>query len=93
MKPDGIVAFHVTNRFLWLAPVVENIAAAKGLHVALIHDENDNPALRNTDWVLVARSRKVLEQDEIRKATSPIKPIRGLGIWTDDFNNLFEVLK
>ena len=57
MRPDGIVAFHVTNRFLALAPVVEKIALAKGLHVALVHDEPSDRALRNTDWVLVARDR------------------------------------
>lgn len=93
MKPDGIVAFHVTNRFLWLPPVVENIAKAKGLSVALIHDENDNPLLRNTDWVLVARNPAVLAQPAIRERSSPIRAIPGLGVWTDDFNNLFDVLK
>jgi hypothetical protein len=63
------------------------------LHAALIHDENDNPALRNTDWLLVASNPEVLRQDAIRKASSEIQPIPGLGVWTDDFNNLFEVLK
>jgi hypothetical protein len=93
MKPDGVIAFHVTNRFLWLAPVVENIGRAKGLTVALIHDENDDPALRNTDWVLVARNPQVLSQSAIGSRTTPIRGIPGLGVWTDDFNNLFEVLK
>ncbi|MDP1654276.1 MAG: fused MFS/spermidine synthase [Rhodocyclaceae bacterium] len=93
MKADGIVAFHVTNRFLWLPPVIENIARAKGLHVALIHDENDNPLLRNTDWVLVARNPDVLAQEAIRSRSTPIRGIPGLGVWTDDFNNLFDVLK
>lgn len=49
MKPDGVIAFHPTNRFLWLPPVVENIAKPKGLTAALIHEENDNPLLRNAD--------------------------------------------
>lgn len=93
MKPDGIIAFHVTNRFLWLPPVIENIANAKGLKVALIHDENDNPLLRNTDWVLVARNPDVLNQKAIRERSTPIRGIPGLGVWTDDFNNLFAVLK
>ncbi len=93
MKPDGIIAFHVTNRFLWLPPVVENIAKANGLHVVLIHDENDNPLLRNTDWILVARNPAVLAQEPIRSRSMPIRPIPGLGVWTDDFNNLFDVLK
>ncbi|WP_431274926.1 spermidine synthase [Variovorax ureilyticus] len=93
MKPDGIVAFHVTNRFLALAPVVEKIALAKGLHVAFVHDEPADPALRNTDWVLVARDPEVLKREPIRGASSDIAPIPGLQAWTDDYNNLFSVLK
>ena len=93
MKPDGIIAFHITNRFLWLAPVVENICKQKGLSIALIHDENDSPELRNTDWVLVSRNPQMLEQEAIRGRATPIQGIPGLGVWTDDFNNLFEVLK
>lgn len=93
MKPDGIIAFHVTNRFLWLPPVVENIAKAKGPAVALIHDENDNPLLRNTDWILVARNPAVLAQPAIKARSSAIRGIPGLGVWTDDFNNFFDVLK
>lgn len=93
MKPDGIIAFHLTNRFLSLPPVVENIARAKGLAVALIRDENDNPLLRNTDWVLVSRNPEVLAQPAIRSRSTPIDGIPGLGVWTDDFNNLYAVLK
>ena len=93
MRPKGIVAFHVTNRFLALAPVVEKIAQAKGLHVALVHDEPPEPGLRNTDWVLVARDQDVLARDPIRIASSAINPIPGLEPWTDDYNNLFNVLK
>jgi hypothetical protein len=61
--------------------------------VALIHDENDNPALRSTDWVLVSRDPATLQVDAIRRATSVIQPKPGLGVWTDGFNNLFDVLK
>jgi MFS family permease/SAM-dependent methyltransferase len=93
MKPGGIIAFHVTNRFLAMAPVVKNIAAQKGLHAVLIEDEPDGLALNSTDWVLVSRNREVLQQEAIRKVAMPIQAIPGLGVWTDDFNNLFEVLK
>jgi len=93
MRPDGIVAFHVTNRFLDIPPVVEAIAQAHGLHVAHIRDENENPLLRNTDWVLVARDPAVLERAEIRQRAKPIPPIPGLKPWTDDFNNLFAIMK
>lgn len=93
MHPDGVVAFHLTNRYLWLGPVVEMIAADQGLHSALIHDEAENSPLRRTDWVLVARNQRMLQQEPIRRAASAMKPIAGLSVWTDDFNNLLQVLK
>lgn len=93
LKPGGIIAFHVTNRFLNLPPVVEAIARARGLHAAHIRDENDNPLLRNTDWVLVARDPAALARSGIPSRARPISPLAGLKPWTDDFNNLFAILK
>src|SRR5262245_954000 len=93
MKPGGVVAFHVTNRFLHLAPVVKRIADAGGLHAALIADDAEHSDLARTDWVLVTRDPGLLAREEIAKATSQIDEIRGLGVWTDDFNNLFQILK
>ncbi len=93
MRPAGVIAFHVTNRFLDIPPVVEAIAKAHGLHVAHIRDENDNPLLRNTDWVLVSRDPAMLAKPEIRQRASAIRPVHGIKAWTDDFNNLFAILK
>ncbi|OGA23699.1 MAG: hypothetical protein A3I02_16215 [Betaproteobacteria bacterium RIFCSPLOWO2_02_FULL_67_26] len=93
VKPDGIIAFHVTNRFLRLAPVVQRIAEEQGLHVALISDDAEDSELSRTDWVLVSRGKFLLERPGIAKFTSEIEGIRGLGVWTDDFNNLFQILK
>lgn len=93
LKPDGIIAFHLTNRFLWLPPVVQEIARARGLATALIRDDPQGPAQRRTDWMLLARNPAVLEHAGIRAAATPVAPIPGLAAWTDDFNNLFQVLK
>ena len=93
LDDNGIIAFHVTNRFLWLPPVVEEIARAKGLHAVLIHDDAEGTDLRRTDWMLVARNPAVLAQQGIRQAVTAVAPIPGLRAWTDDFNNLFQILK
>lgn len=93
MKPDGIIAFHVTNRFLALAPVIKQLAASEGLHAVLIKDEAEESGLNRTDWVLVTRTRQVLQNEEISSVATPIREIGSLGVWTDDFNNLFDVLK
>ncbi|MBT2336283.1 fused MFS/spermidine synthase [Variovorax paradoxus] len=94
MKPGGVVAFHVTNRFLELAPVVARIAEVKGLHAVLVSDDAEaSKWLNPTDWVLVARDPDVLAREPLRAAALPIVPPAGARPWTDDFNNLLGVLK
>ncbi|MEC5397018.1 fused MFS/spermidine synthase [Uliginosibacterium sp. H1] len=93
MKADGIVAFHVTNGHLSLAPVVERIALAHGVHARLVHDDATDTPLRRTDWVLVSRDAASLGRGALRNATAPIDDIAGLQAWTDDFNDLFRVMK
>ncbi len=93
LKPGGVVAFHLTNRFLRLAPVVKRIADEQQLHIALIADDAEESDLASTDWVLVTRDRALLERSAIARFASKIDEIPELGVWTDDFNNLFQILK
>jgi hypothetical protein len=54
--------------------------------------ECDARRLNDTDWVLVGKSAAVLAQDGLRLVARPIGD-KALTPWTDDFNNLFQVLK
>ena len=68
VKPDGIVAFHVSNRFLDLIPVVARLAQEHGVHVVLVRDdpdEDDDHKRSRTDWVLVSRDPTALKRAEI----------------------------
>ncbi len=94
MKADGVIAFHVTNRFLHLAPVVKRIADEHGLHTVLISDDPDETSdFAKTDWVLVSRSAQALAHPRIAGDAEAIGEIPGLRLWTDSFNNLFKILK
>ena len=96
IQPDGVIAFHVTNRYLSLAPVVKQIAEEAGFQVALIEDEPLNDArglMALSDWVLVSKSPALMRAPDILDKTIPIESIPGLKTWTDDFNTLFRVLK
>jgi hypothetical protein len=93
LKPGGVIAFHVTNRFLHLAPVVKRIADEGGLRTVLLADDAEESDLARTDWVLVTRNPALLEHPDIAGQAAEIKDIPGLGVWTDDFNNLFQILK
>lgn len=82
LRPDGEIAIHITNRFLDLAPVVRAVAASLGRQVIEVRSEAD-PAQQvlAADWMLVS-ARNTGET-----------PSRRTRAWTDDYSNLFEVLK
>ena len=93
IKPDGVVAFHVTNRFLHLAPVVKQIAEHYGMQTTLIVDDAEDNDLAKTDWVLVTKNAALLKRPKLMEGVEAIAPIPGLRLWTDDYNNLFKILK
>jgi SAM-dependent methyltransferase len=96
VKPDGIVAFHVSNRFLNLVPVVARLAKEQGVHVVLVSDKgkDGDDDHTTTDWVLVSRDPKALEAPEI-KAASPEAAVdeEGWRTWSDDYSNLVQILR
>jgi len=93
MKADGVIAFHVTNRFLDLVPVVEGIGHALGLHALWISDEGTDALANSSSWVLLARDPHRLEDPKLAGAATTIEARRDWRVWTDDFNNLVQVLK
>ncbi|MEC4718504.1 fused MFS/spermidine synthase [Noviherbaspirillum sp. CPCC 100848] len=93
LRPGGVIAFHVTNRYLQLAPIVRQLADEQGLVSVLIHDDGMRSTLHKTDWVLVSQDPAALRKPALSRASLPIPSIPGLRPWTDDFNNLFQVLK
>jgi SAM-dependent methyltransferase len=98
MKPDGIVAFHVSNRFLDLIPVVARLAKELDLHAALIADdpdEDEDASLKSrSDWVLVSRDAGALKAPPIVAAgATPAEDRPGWRTWTDDYSNLVQILK
>jgi SAM-dependent methyltransferase len=92
MKPEGIVAFHVSNRFLNLGPVVAGIARSAGAHAVNVYEKGEEEKTQR-DWVLVSRDPKALEAPEIKAASDPVEEKPQWRLWTDDYNNLVQVLK
>jgi SAM-dependent methyltransferase len=97
MKPDGIVAFHVSNRFLDLIPVVARLAKELGVHAVLVSDDEDaeeKSIKSRSDWVLVSRDPAALEAAEIVDAgAAPAEDQPEWRTWTDDYSNLIQILK
>lgn len=93
MKPGGVIAFHVTNRFLDLVPVVEALAFERELQAIHVVDSGEDALSSKSDWVLLSRDKDLLAKPLLAEASVPIHTRRDWRLWTDDFNNLLQVLK
>jgi hypothetical protein len=91
LAPDGVLAIHISNRFLDLKPVLANIAQAEGLQARLVSDHPPEPGSM-TDWVLISATARPFEAEALATA-EPLVPVAGFSLWTDQFNNLIDVLK
>jgi hypothetical protein len=94
LKPDGVLAVHVSNRFLDVGPVVA-LQAAEDKKPALMftyagNEENDESA---SDWVIVTSRPGFFGRSEMARAGEKIAPIPGLRLWTDDYSNLYRILR
>lgn len=91
LKPDGILAVHITNRFLDLRPVAAQGAASAGRRTVIV-DTNDGPGgICATSWVLAGRP-EALAAPELRGAF-PLAPAPGFRPWTDDFSSILAVIR
>jgi len=96
LNERGIIVFHVTNRFLDLPPVVDDLAREAGLK-ALMVPHNPGPdepsAINGSVWMLLSRDESLADHRLLKDRIQPVRPIPGLKTWTDDFSSLFKILK
>ena len=95
LKPDGILAVHISNRYLNLEWVVRVGAAALGKRTILISywKPKDDEALSNSDWMLVSSDPAVFDAPQWKLAEPPPAEKPRLRVWTDDYSNLLSILK
>jgi hypothetical protein len=94
LKPNGVLAVHISNTYVDLAPVVKLLAEDANYAYREITSGDDDPGLISAaDWVLVTRNQEFLNIPETFAGSQNIEVPEKLRVWTDDDNNLFQVLK
>ncbi len=89
IRPGGVLALHVTNRYVDLLPVVVGACNELGLHWTHVDDRGDDGELMSTDWVLISNEKRSLRNLGGVQTASEGQPLA----WTDDYSNLFRVLR
>jgi len=94
LKPDGVLALHISNRYLDLMPVCA--VGARDFHkvAKVVQDDGDAPYMSASTWVLLTSDGLFFARREFKNATIgdaiPAPDFRG---WTDDYSNVFRILR
>jgi hypothetical protein len=93
LRPDGILAVHISNRFLNLQPVVEGEVRATQKIACVVDTEDDETVdVFGATWVLIT-SPATGFKGEIPGNSEPLDSKKTVRLWTDDYSNLFKILK
>jgi hypothetical protein len=95
LKPAGILAVNISNSYLALDPVMERAASAFDKVALLYHwnPKEDNPMCFSCSWTLIMDRGTLAAHPELRKNAEVLRQKRPFRVWTDDFSNMFSILK
>ena len=91
--PHSVIAVHITNAVLDLAPVLAGIAQENGYYAVRTHPGWLSGLSSTSDWILLSHDANAISSDALKQIMVPFpggaKPI----LWTDEYSNLLEVLR
>lgn len=92
VPPQGVIAYHISNRYLDLKPVVADLAQSLGRTAVIVDDDSEDtmPWLYTSTWVLITSNTVLI--DTLKRAGKLLPPTAGFRPWTDDYYNLLSVL-
>jgi SAM-dependent methyltransferase len=94
LRPDGVLAIHISNRYLDLAPVVA--AAAHSFHkpaMLITSPEDDSKGVSVASWVLITNRPNFFSNPDVQWDGQMLKPGGRELLWTDDYSSLLPILE
>ena len=94
LKPDGILAVHITNAYLNLEPVVARVAQELGF-AAVVADTSsprDDGRFYEACWAILSPKPGSIDIDELRAISRAARVNPKVQLWTDDHSNLLRIL-
>jgi spermidine synthase len=95
LKPDGVLALHISNRYLDLEPVCARGAEFFRKQAMSVADDGDEESyLSASTWVLVTSNTGIFEDPAFDNAdVRPAHAKPSFRAWTDDYSNIVQILK
>lgn len=98
LTDHGLLAFHISNVYFNLAPVVGNLAYDAGLTALIrsdveITDAEQKQGHYPSVWVVVARQAEDLQPLSADQHWKELPPASELSLWTDNFSSVLSVFR
>jgi hypothetical protein len=97
LRPEGIIVFHISNRFMDLAPVLSALAADARLAGAIGDRDPDGAGARRmhigSRWVAMAREEARVASLLALKDWTALGATPPARLWTDDYTDVLSVIR
>ena len=95
IKPDGLIVFHVSNRYLKLEPIIRRICDQLGMNCleafyeperdSIRYDWYDQDQMASSHWVAASPRREKLDLLKNTGLWKPMPEYANYKLWTDDY--------
>jgi cyclophilin family peptidyl-prolyl cis-trans isomerase len=95
LHTDGVIAFHISNRYIDLTPVLANAAEAMGVAAFQREDILGDAAQGRggSNWIVFTSNSDTANWFRTRPEWKPISTRPDLPVWTDDFASVLPVFR
>lgn len=98
LQSEGMLAVHISNRFLDLEPLCAALAADAGLQARIRFDLCETDAdcphgKKSSIYVVMSRNQEFLKRISASGEWRELNSRPDLQIWTDDYSSIFDVLR
>ncbi|HZU27169.1 MAG TPA: fused MFS/spermidine synthase [Bryobacteraceae bacterium] len=93
LKPDGVLSFNISNRYLDLEPVVAQAASELGWSGVTVNDNGDiEPFYTSSTWMILSPDKNFFNHVNFQDPeVSPMRVTAGFRPWTDDYSNIVKI--
>ncbi len=92
LKPEGILAFNITNKYLNLLPVLSGLAESIHKPMYYFFQESDSLTTTNAIWVLLTENPDFINNPVVKNLITPIDAASAKKVyWTDNYSSILSL--
>ena len=98
LKRDGVLAVHISNRYLNLAPIVQRLAKELSYKMILVDSPDGKEVGQDwvyaATWILLSRNQEFIDKVEANgEGQTDLRGRQDLPLWTDDYASVFRIMR